>query len=139
MSAYRINGVDPETQYKMTIEKGFNASVRVMPELKDNGLSIDWADDNGVDRYHGIRKFTSKTYQIQCVIIGTSAEDLLPRYNALETFLLTTGIFEMDDLNGNRRYKVFYNRMTSLSTGPTWARFTLELIDDFPTDKFPIV
>ncbi|QBQ41216.1 hypothetical protein E2P86_08620 [Sphingobacterium psychroaquaticum] len=139
MSAYRINGIDPEITYGLTIEKGFNASVRAMPELKDNGLSIDWADDNGVDRYHGIRKFASKSYQVQCVIIATSAADLLTKYNALETFLLTTGLFNLDDLNAGRRYKVFYNKMTSLTTSITWARFTLELIDDFPTDKFPIV
>ena len=138
-SSYRINAKDPETEYKLTIEKSFNSQVRLMPELKDNGLSINWAGENGVERYHGVRKFNSKTYAIPCVIIGKSTIDLQAHFDKLETFLTTTGIFNLDDLNINRRYKVFYNRMTSLQVNGSWARFVIELIDDYPTDKFPIV
>jgi len=138
MSDYRINGVDPELQYRLVIERGFNSQVRTMPELKDNGLSINWAGDDGTERYHGNRKFGSKSYSIGCAIMGNSPTDLLENYNRLEEFLLTSEIFHIDDLNAARRYKVFYSKMTSLQVYGSWARFSLELIDDYPTDKFPI-
>lgn len=139
MSVYRINGVDPEITYKMIIERGIDAQVLNMPKLKDNGLSISWADENGTERYHGSRKFESQNLTIKCLIRGTNKVDALAKYNALKSFLTSTGEFNLDDVSKGRRWKLFYNSMPSLTTGSSWMRFTLELINDYPTDNFTIV
>lgn len=138
MSAYRINGIDPELQYGLIVEKGVDAEILAMPALKDSGLDIDFVEENGTDRYHGSRKFESKRYQVQCCIKAESATALMVKYNALEQFLLNTAVFNFDDVIKNRRWKVFYKRMEIIDKGISWIRFRLELIDDYPTDLFTI-
>ncbi|WP_286777004.1 hypothetical protein [Sphingobacterium sp. UBA2074] len=139
MSTYRFNGVDPETAYGLIIERGIDSQLMTIPELKDNGLSIDWANENGTERYHGMRKFKSKTYSITGVIIASSPTDLQTKFNALATFFITTGEFNFDDTGKSRRWKVFYNKTTSQEKLNSRAiRLTFELIDDYPVDIFTI-
>jgi len=139
MSAYRFNGVDPEITYGLIIERGIDSQILTIPELKDNGLSIDWAEENGTERYHGLRKFKSKSYNITGVIIASSPVDLQTKFNALATFFITTGEFNLDDVSKSRRWKVFYNKTTSQEKLNSRAlRMTFELIDDYPVDIFTI-
>lgn len=139
MSAYRFNGADPEVSFGLTIERGIDSQLLTIPELKDNGLSIDWADENGTERYHGLRKFRSKTYTVSGVIIASSANDLQEKFNALAQFFITTGEFNLDDTSKSRRWKVFYNRTTGQKKlNSRSLRITFELIDDYPTETFNI-
>ena len=139
MSTYRFNGLDPELLYSLTIVKGIDSELMTIPELKDNGLSIDWADENGTERYHGTRRFKSKTYSVSGVIITSSPSDLQTKFNALATFFMTTGEFNFDDINKDRRWKVFYNKVTSVEKiNNRSLRITFELIDDYPVDIFTI-
>lgn len=138
MSAYRFNGVDPEITYNLTVERGIDAEILRMPSLKNSGLDVEWAGENGTERYHGSRKFESKTYQVPCLIQAASAADLLAKYEALEQFLLNTAVFNFDDVGKGRRWKVFYKSMTIVGKGMNWVRFRLELVDDYPADRFRI-
>lgn len=134
MSVYRFNLEDPEIKYGLIIEKGIDSQLLMMPELKDNGLSVDWVEEHGVERFSGFQRYKSKMYTIQCVIIGDTEQDMLQKYNALEAFL-TGPAFMLDDVSKNRRWEVLYNKMTSITKQGRWIRFTIELIDDFPTLK----
>ncbi|WP_282638091.1 hypothetical protein [Sphingobacterium thalpophilum] len=139
MSVYRFNGIDPETAYGLVIEQGIDTELLTIPELKDNGLSIDWADENGTERYLGMRRFKSKVYQVTGVIIASSAVDLHTKFKNLSNFFITTGEFNFDDTSKGRRWKVFYNKNTSSSKLNSKAiRLTIELIDDYPTEIFTI-
>jgi len=139
MSDYRINGVDPETLYKLIIERGIDAQIRPAAELKENGLSIDWIGENGTERYHGIKTFKSKTYTIPCVLICSTNSEFNTKYEALKLFLhTTTSEFNLDIVSRNRRYKVSYLNMTGYQKYGPAARFNLILIDDHPTEIFTI-
>lgn len=138
MSRYKFNGVDVMQAYNLIVERGIDGQLLMMPPLKDNGLSMNWADENGTDRYLGDRKFESRTINVACTMECNSAEELMQKYEALQSFLLTTGEFNFDDILKGRRWKVFYNRMVSLVRIGNSVRFTIELIDDYPGEIFTI-
>ncbi|MDM1049382.1 hypothetical protein [Sphingobacterium hotanense] len=139
MSVYRFNGLDPEISFGLTIERGVDSQLLTIPELKDNGLSIDWAEENGTERYHGIRRFKSKTYSITGVIIASSPSELMQKYTALSQFFITTGEFNLDDIKKARRWKVFYSKTTAqVKLNSRSLRLTFELIDDYPTEIFSV-
>lgn len=136
MSRYRWNGQDPYTEYNLIIERGIDGQLLQMPALKDNGLTTDWADENGKERYNGMRRFEERTVSVSCTMECSSEQELLTSYDALEQFLLNSDEFNFDDLVKNRRWKVFYSRMTSLVRIGNSARFTIELIDNYPAQTF---
>jgi hypothetical protein len=145
MSNYRWNGVDPQVTYGLFFKQGVDAELMKLPKLKDNGLSISWADEDGTERYHGVRKFESRSLSIGCVMIANSESQLMSRYNSLTTFLLTNGEFNFDVISRNRRYKVSYQDMTSVNKITNFIghskvaiQFTIILIDDYPTSTFTI-
>lgn len=138
MSNYRINNQDPYTLWGLTFLDGTADQIESVPELKDNGLSIDWANENGTERYHGIKRFKSKTYDIPCVILSNSDSDFTVKLEAFKTFLITAGEFNLDIISKNRRYKVSYLNMTNYQRYGSNATFTLVLVDDFPTETFTI-
>ncbi len=134
-----INGV-LLSSIGVSVEWGFNATTRSLPTIKNNGLSINWVDENGTDRYFGTPKFESKTYNISFVCIGSSPQDFENKYNAFSNLILTGQLIIFDDNKKNRRYKLAYSRMTSYNQVMTYsARFSIEFIDDYPLEKFPIV
>lgn len=68
MSRYKFNGVDVMQAYNLIVERGIDGQLLMMPPLKDNGLSMNWADENGTDRYLGDRKFESRTINVACTM-----------------------------------------------------------------------
>lgn len=137
MSNYRINSQDPVATWNLHILKT-KEQFEVMPELKDNGLTIDWASENGTERYHGLKRFKSKTYNIPCAILCTTESEYQIKLEAFKTFLLTAGEFNLDVLDKGRRYKVSYLNMSDYQRFGASATFTLILADDHPTEVFTI-
>ncbi|WP_262246953.1 hypothetical protein [Parapedobacter soli] len=144
MSNYRWNTYDPATQWGIYFGKGTDAELLKAPKLKDNGLSINWAGENGTERYLGTRRFESRTLVIPCTLMATSESDFHTKYNALCDFLMTTGEFNFDIVSRNRRYKVSYQDMTGVRklgtfrSGKVGFEFNLVLVDDHPTERFAI-
>ncbi|TDQ79589.1 hypothetical protein [Sphingobacterium yanglingense] len=138
MSNYRINGQDPETLYNLQILKGIYEQLDQKAELKDNGLSIDWAEENGTERYHGLQRFKSKTYNIQCLIKCNTSAEYDASIEAFDDFIDTAGEFNLDIVSKNKRLKVSFLNMTNFKKYGNSATFTLVLADDYPTEKFTI-
>lgn len=138
MSNYRINGQDPETAYNLQILKGIYEQIDQEAELKDNGLSIDWAGENGTERYHGLQRFKSKTYNIQCLIKCSTSAQYESSLRAFKAFLRTAGEFNLDIVSRNIRLKVSFMNMTNFKRYGNNALFTLVLVDDYPTENFTI-
>ena len=138
MSNYRINNQDPATVWNLHFLDGTTDQLEISPELKENGLSIDWANENGTERYHGIKKFKSKTYNLPCAILSNSESDFDAKIEALKAFLITAGEFNLDIISKDRRYKVSYLNMTNYQRYGSNATFTLVLVDDYPTETFTI-
>lgn len=146
MSDYRWNGNDPETTFGLTFRPGLDAELMKMPRLKDNGLSINWAGENGTERYHGSRKFDTRTLSIGCNMIASSEANLLSNFQNLKSFLLTNGEFNFDIVSRNKRYKVSYQDMSSITKvtpqfkgrSKVAISFFLTLLDDHPADNYTI-
>lgn len=144
MSDYRFNATDPQVTWGMHIGRGVDEQLMRAPRLKANGVDIDWAGENGVERYHGLKRFESKTYIIPCTIIASSLSDFNTKFNALCDFLTTQGEFNFDIVSRNRRYKVSYQDMTGVEkmgtfrSGKVGFKFNLVLVDDHPTERFAI-
>lgn len=138
MSDYRMAGYDPETRYRLHILKGINEQIDSFPELKDNGLSVDWAGENGTERYHGIKKFRSKTYSIPCAVLCSTSLQYETSLQAFKDFLLTAGEFNLDIISRNKRLKVSYLNMTDFRRHGNNALFTLALVDDHPTENYTL-
>lgn len=138
MANFLINGQDTVAAYGLHFLKGTYSQLDAMPELKDNGLSIDWAGENGVERYHGAKRFQSITYNLPCAILANSTADYETKLRALQTFLITAGEFTLDLAGRNRRFKLSYQNITGFSRAGNTARFTLVLINDHPTERLII-
>jgi len=145
MSDYRWNGFDPYSSFGLNFSPGLDNELMKAPRLKDNGLSINWAGDNGTERYFGARKFESRTLSIPCTISASSESSLMTKYQALVSFLVTTGEFNFDVVSRNKRYKLSYIEMPSFSKLTNFKgrsrmaiSFTLTLADDHPTENFTI-
>lgn len=142
MSTYRFNTTDPETTWGLHFGPGLDAQLLAAPRKKDNGLSINWADENGTERYHGIKAFESKIYNVDCYIIANGQSDFITKWNALVTFLTTQGEFEFKVLRLSRLWKVSYMDMGvpvkygQFSSGPVAFKFNLQLVDDHPIEIF---
>lgn len=139
MSNYRINGQDPETVYRLQILKGIYEQLDEMPELKENGLSIDWASENGTERYHGLQRFKSKTYNVSCALMCDTLSHYQTSLQAFKDFLKTAGEFNLDIVSLNKRVKVSFMNMTGFKRYGNKALFTLVLVDDHPTENYTIV
>lgn len=136
MDRYKFDGVNVYEEYNLIIEKGIDSQLLQMPSLKDNGLSINWADENGTERYTGLRRFEERVVQIHCTMVCSSETEMMAKYGALESFLLGADEFTLTDENKGRYWKVFYSKMTSLVKIGHSLRFTLELVDNYPTEVF---
>lgn len=145
MSDYRWNTYDPATQWGLYFDKGLDSQLLKAPKLKDNGLSMSWADENGTERYLGTRRFDSRTLVIPCNLLATSEADFHTRYNALCDFLMTTGEFNFDVVSRNRRYKVSYLDMSGFEKLTVFkgnnnigVKLSITLADDHPATRFTI-
>jgi len=145
MSDYRWNAYDPATQWGLHFDKGLDAQLLKGPKLKDNGLSISWADQNGTERYFGSRRFESRVLTIPCTLLAVSEADFHTKYNALCDFLTVQGEFNFDVVPRNRRYKVSYLDMTGFdkltmfkNNSNIGVKLTIMLADDHPAERFTI-
>ncbi len=138
MANFLINNQDTVSAYGLHFLKGTYSQLDAMPELKDNGLSIDWAGEDGTERYHGDKRFQSITYNLPCAILAASSADYEQKLHSLQTFLITAGEFNFDITCRNRRFKLSYQNMTGFNRIGNNAQFTLVLINDHPTEYFTI-
>ncbi|PVH26293.1 hypothetical protein [Sphingobacterium corticibacter] len=138
MANFLINNQDTVSAYGLHFLKGTYSQLDAMPELKDNGLSIDWASEDGTERYHGEKRFQSITYNLPCAILATSTADYEQKLRALQNFLITAGEFTLDLMGRYRRFKLSYQNMTGFNRIGNNAQFTLVLINDHPTEYFTI-
>lgn len=141
MSNYLFNTFDTEATWNLFFAPGLEAQLLNLPQKKENGLTINWAMENGTERYHGIKTYESKHYNILCYIIASTKAEFLTKYNSLSTFLLTTGEFDLKSVNLSRLWKVSYQNMSApilykQSTGQVVYRFLLQLVDDHPTQIY---
>lgn len=144
MSNYRFRKtgtttqIDIEATYGLIFEKGADAELWKFPARKDNGLSISFVDESGTDRYLDNPKFESRTIHIPCVIFGNNRNDVITKLRSLQNFLISSGRFDLIDLAKQKLWKVYYNSLSNMELYDNFCKFTVEIIDDYPTENFTI-
>lgn len=141
---YKINGLDAYTTYGLVFGPGVYNELLKLPKRKE-GYAYSWPDENGTERDVSQVYYESRVLNLPITILASSESQFYSRYYALTQFLLTSGYFDFDVVQMNRRFKLLYQDMTNFDKltqikGSTdiGCEFTLQLIDDFPTSNTPI-
>lgn len=142
---YIINGNDAYTVFGLVFNPGTYQELLKLPKRKE-GYAKNWTDENGTERDVNSIYFESRVLSLPITILAKSEVEFYSKYNALKSFLFTTGYFNFDVVDMNKRFKFLYQDMTSFTKltqirGSTniGCEFTLQLVDDFPTTNFSIV
>jgi len=142
---YKFNQYEVKASFGITFLEGTDKEIMVYGAKKDNGLDIDWINQNGTERYHGQSYFKTKRYVLPIIMKAVSEADFWQKYYALEDFFRSAGEFNFDLVHRNRRFKVSYSEMstvdklTNFNVNPIAVKFTIVLLDDHPTERFTIV
>lgn len=137
-----IDGDDAFDHYGLVFLPGTYNELLRLPEAKA-GYFNNWPDEDGIERIITAPKFEALTYNIPVCHWGSDKTDFFEKYNRLCTFLLTAGYFELDAVNIDRRYTLFYQRIQSVeklslidnSQGDILVKSTLTLANDFPLPR----
>lgn len=135
----RINGLDAFETYGMVFERGTYNALFSLPVPKER-YAYDWGDSNGLDVDES-EPIVLQARQLSppMVIIGNGKADMLAKYNAYRTLLLSNVYVDYDfpiaDITLKLRYTGGGNVTTIghvMGTGKAGMRFTLNFSDDFP-------
>jgi len=135
---YKINGLDVYATWGLTFQDGSVEELLKFPQRKQ-GYSYNWPDENGTERDVTNPFYESRELSFNILLIGTNKTDFLTKLEAFKQYIAVAGYFFLDCLAITKRYRLLYNNMSGFKQlGMTGARFTLHLVDDFPTETFPI-
>lgn len=135
---YTINGNDAFDTYGLVFQEGTLNELMRLPERKA-GVEHDWPDEDGTQRDLTDLKYASRQLSLKCLLVGDSKADFLQKYDALKTFFVGAGYFDLISLRFSKRWKLLYNSMADYKQeSENAATFTLELIDDYPNTNFPV-
>ncbi len=144
INKYRFNGTDAFTAYGIVFNDGTYGELLKNAKRKE-GYSRNWPDENGTDRDLSAIYFESRILNLPITILAASEADLYTKYFNLRNFLYTSGYFNFDVIDMNRRFRLLYQDMTSFDKVTTYknnndiiSEFTLQLIDDYPTSNTTI-
>lgn len=142
---YKINGLEAFSTYGIVFLKGLDKQLLKLPTAKDSGITFSYPDHNGTER-SGVDNpfYESTTLNIEIIFRASSGAEFFQKYNAFTAFILKAGYFNFDVASLHRRYKLLYKEMsdfdklTSFEGNQVGCKATLVLINDFPTEFFPI-
>lgn len=141
---YKFNGLDAETTYGIVFLPGTYNELLKLPKRKA-GLVQEWANENGTERYLGEVYYETITYNLPITMIANSESQFWSRYNAFTSFLITSGLFNFDVVDMNRRFRLSYSDITNVDkltiikgSNNIGCRLTLQLFNDYPTERLAI-
>ncbi|PSL06537.1 hypothetical protein [Cecembia rubra] len=140
---FQINGADAYTLYGVLFLEGTLKELIRLPRRKE-GYARNWPDENGTERDLSVNAFESRELTLPLLLIGSSRTDFNNKMAALENILTDDEII-LDSIDLNRRFKLLYRQMNEITdlqyhpSGDCFAVFSLEMYDDYPTEKFDIV
>jgi len=138
MNQYSINGSDAFTTYGIVFKEGTLEQLMTLPERKP-GVENNWPDEDGTERDLEVIKYQSREVAVNCVMIGNSKADFKSKYEAFKAFLKDAGYFFLLNQEFQIQWKLLYDGMEDyVQDDLQTASFTLNLIDDFPLEEFPI-
>lgn len=136
---YKISGSDIYSTYGLLARPGFYNELLKLPKRKE-GFTRSWPDENGTERDLTTVYYESRVLNLQFLLYASSEAQFYSRYNALTSFLLSSGRFNFDAIQMNRRFSLVYLDMTSFEkltlikeSNKIYAANTLQVVDDFPT------
>lgn len=142
--SYKFNNLDTLTTYGIVFRKGTYNELLKLPKRKE-GLTINWANENGTERYLGEPRYETLVYNLPIAIVAKSEAEFWAKYNALTDFLIASGEFDFDVIDINRRFRVSYSDMTSFDkltnikgSNNIGVYLTLQLFNDHPTERTAI-
>ena len=142
---YFLNSADAFGTYGLTFRPGIYNELLKLPKRKP-GYEKSWTDQNGTERDLTTVYFESRTLNIPVTISAKSESEFYSRYAAFTAFIMSSGYFNFDVVEMNRRFSLLYQDMTSFdkltiikNNNEIYCDFNLQLIDDFPTTFTPIV
>lgn len=138
MNQYLINGLNAFTTYGLIFKEGTFEELMRLPERKP-GVENDWPDQDGIERDLQVIKYQSKQVSVNCVLSAVDQADFKVKYTALKTFLKDAGYFFLLNQSFQIQWKLLYQSMEDyVQDDLRTASFTLNLIDDFPLEEFPV-
>lgn len=142
--AYKFNNINAATTFGIEFLPGTTSELLKLPKRKE-GLTINWADENGTERYLGETHYESMVYNLPIVLMADSEAQFWTRYNAFANFLINSGLFTFDVEHLNRRFRLSYSDLTGVQnltpikgTGKKGCFMTLVLFNDYPTERLDI-
>lgn len=144
VAEYKINGLDAYSAYGIIFPTGLDKQLLKLP-AKKAGTEFSYPDHNGTERA-GVENpyYESASLSIGIIFMAESEVDFFQKYNAFTAFILNAGYFNFDVARLQRRYKLLYKEMSDFDKLTTFkgsqigCSATLVLINDFPTEFFPI-
>lgn len=144
INKYKFNNLDAFTSYGIIFRPGTYNELLKLPKRKE-GLAINWANENGTERYFGTSKYETVVYNLPITLLAKSKTEFWTKYNAFTDFLITSGEFNLDVMEMNRRFRVSYNDMTGFDkltnikgSNNIGCYLTLQLFNDHPTERMAI-
>lgn len=142
-----IDGLDAYSTYGVVVLSGNYGRLLKLPDVKDNGLTENFVNENGDDEYLLDPNFEAAIVTLPFAIHAANETQFFARYNAFRTLMLSGGEKNWDflELDGGIRFKLSYRSMsdydlltTIKDTTNIGANFTLTLKNNHPITLFPI-
>ena len=138
MNQYTINGSDAFDTYGLVFMEGTFEELMTLAERKP-GVENNWPDEDGTERDLDSIQYQSRELSINCLMIGDDKADFIAKYNAFKAFIIAAGYFDFINLKFSKRWKLLYDSMEDYKQlDDHTATFSLNLIDDFPHEEFPV-
>ncbi len=144
----KINGKDAFTTYGMVVKPANYAKLLKMPKRKDNGLTTNFINENGLDTYLPNATYEAVSIQLAFWLMGKNETDFFNKYEALRSLVLQGTELNWDFMKmagEGRRFRLTYEEMTDFKTlTPTsggsavYCEFVLQLRNNYPTLNFKI-
>lgn len=142
-----IDGLDAYSTYGIVVLPGNYGRLLRLPEVKDNGLTENFVNEDGDDEYLIDPKFEAINITLPFAIHATDEAQFFARYKAFRAVMLSGGEKNWDfmQLDGGTRFKLSYRSMsdydfltTITNTNNIGANFTLNLKNNHPVTLIPI-
>ena len=138
MNQYNINGSDAFDTYGLVFMEGTLEELMTLAERKP-GVENNWPDEDGTERDLDSIQYQSRELTINCLMVGDDKADFLAKYSAFKAFIIAAGYFDFINIKFSKRWKLLYDSMEDYKQlDVKSATFSLNLIDDFPHEEFPV-
>lgn len=132
-----INGTDPSATYGLFFKDGTYQELLKLPTRKP-GLQQDWPDEDGIEVDGAANNYDSRPLALPVAMWADSEEALLLKYQGFGAMVLDGDPIVLDAHFLNRRYTLRYVGVSGVVWDGSLVTFTLNLMDDYPTDLTPI-